>query len=91
MTPLTRAEVLAWPATGPMALKAERVLALLDERDRLKAQHEALYDALDNATDQLDTFENEGAAVADLRGLLDVLWENAPPTARTPDADQVVP
>jgi hypothetical protein len=41
-----------------------------------------LWEALDSATDQLDTFETEGAAVADLRGLLDVLTTHRPPEKR---------
>lgn len=38
--PLTRAEVLAWPALGPMTLNPARVLALLDERDNLRLELE---------------------------------------------------
>lgn len=34
--PLTRDEVALWPAMGPMSIKRERVLALLDENDALK-------------------------------------------------------
>lgn len=34
LAPLTREEVAAWPALGPMGLKAQRVLALFDSLER---------------------------------------------------------
>jgi hypothetical protein len=42
--PLTRKEVESWPPVGPMALKAERVFALLDRLEAAEAERDRLQD-----------------------------------------------
>lgn len=72
-------------ALGTTDIEARRELLAADmpelvaELRKLRGARAGLWEALDNATDQLDMFEIEGAAVANLRWLLDVLADNAPP------------
>jgi hypothetical protein len=47
MTPLTREEVMAWPATGAMSLKAERVLELINRLERAEAFKAYVHQRLD--------------------------------------------
>jgi hypothetical protein len=72
--PLTRKEVETWPALGPMALKAQRVLTLFDALDKLGAFKTYVHQRLDGAGIAADPNPEENARHGcRIEGRLDVL------------------
>lgn len=59
LAPLTRKEVEAWPAQGPMAIKAQRVLELFDDVDEARATAEIHAAALAQARAELEQTRRE--------------------------------